>query len=142
MAAFDPLRTLGGDGSFGALERPTAFTVFTALLLTSSSCTEPRHLSRLTAVESGQCKADGGSESRGGFGEPICQFRYADAGKTCSGKEDYQGLCVSRPPDGAPMPTNIAGTLAQGHCAAEKSPFGCYAEVEGGKLIDGYQCAD
>jgi len=95
----------------------------------------------LSAAQAKQCRADGGYESRGGFGEPICQVRYADGGKPCLNKSDCLGRCISDAPDGD-MRAVAAGTPVSGHCAAEKEIFGCYANVEDGKLVEGYFCDD
>lgn len=94
----------------------------------------------LTTTESRQCVAEGGYESRAPFGTPICQMRYIDAGKSCAGKADCLGRCLSDAPDNAAaIPV---GALVVGRCEAEKQTFGCYASVEGGKLAEPYICFD
>ena len=142
VANFDPLQTLGFGCSVEQMVRPVLIIAAAPSLIALCTCTEPRHLPRLSALEAEQCKGRGGFESSGGFGEPICQFRYTDAGKACSGKADCEGECVSRPKDGSPVPDLAAGTPMQGQCAAEQSLLGCFALVQGGKLVTGYQCAD
>jgi hypothetical protein len=100
----------------------------------SGSCATHRS-PRLSDSEAAACKAKGGYESKGGFGEPFCQFRYSDGGKVCTGKADCQGSCLTD--DQAP-----AGTPVVGHCTAEQSVFGCYGDVEAGKAVDDFGCAD
>src|SRR4051794_21921333 len=101
------------------------------MLFVVVSCTDPRR-PKLSASEARECKARGGYQSRGGFGEPFCQFRYSDGGKACTGKADCQGSCVSDMPADARLGTIPAGTAVAGRCAAEQSQFGCLALVEDG----------
>jgi hypothetical protein len=111
------------------------------MLTAVASCTETQRPDPSTAEVRG-CIAQGGYQSRGPFGEQFCQFRYSDGGKNCTGKADCQGECLSFAPDDMPLGTIPAGTLVAGHCAAERSVFGCYGLVEHGKLVDGYGCFD
>jgi hypothetical protein len=121
--------------------RVSSVAAYILMLFAVGSCTEPRRPA-LNATEAAQCKVRSGYQSRGGFGEPFCQLSYSDGGKTCTGKADCQGQCVSY------MPTNVrlgaipGGTPVAGQCSAEQSLFGCFALVEDGKLVGGYQCAD
>ena len=138
--SFRPIADIQLPVHFRAMFRVPLIGCLVALV-SGTSCTAPPH-ARLNATQAGQCRIRGGFESRGGFGEPFCQFRYTDGGKTCSGKADCQGECVSDMPSDARLGTIPAGTAAAGHCAAEQSLFGCYALVEGGKLVTGYECAD
>lgn len=104
------------------------------------SCSSPPK--RLNTSERRSCIAQGGYESRGPFGSPFCQFRYPDGGKVCSGKSDCEGKCllsVDGPPGSDPRPEEPA----RGLCEAERSTFGCYAVVEGGKVSpEGAICVD
>jgi hypothetical protein len=96
--------------------------------------------SRLNAAEAKSCAASGGFESRAPFGTPICQHRYADGGKSCSGKSDCTGRCLSDAPDNAheiPIGAAIAGK-----CEELKQTFGCFARVEDGKLAEHYFCEE
>lgn len=102
------------------------------LLLIPGSCSAPPK--RLDPAELRTCLAQGGYESGGPFGNPFCQFRYADGGRSCSGKMDCQGRCIlwvdGEPNDPLPQP----GDTAVGVCEAEQSTFGCYAVVEQGRI--------
>jgi hypothetical protein len=103
------------------------------------SCADERPRT-LGSVELKQCLAKGGFESRTPFGFPICQSRYADGGKACAGKADCLGQCLSDAPENA---VGFAvGTPVSGQCQAETAAFGCFARVEGGKLVDAYACVE
>lgn len=102
------------------------------------SCSAPPK--RLTSTEVRVCRVQGGYESHAPFGSPFCQFRYGDAGKTCSGKADCQGRCLSYF-YGQPNEQKIGNSVA-GKCEAERSTFGCYGTVEGGKLATDEGCTD
>jgi hypothetical protein len=109
------------------------------LLAMGVSCAEHRRPT-LNTVEAQQCRIEGGYESRAPFGTPFCQFRYPDAGKSCTGKADCLGQCLSDAPDNAAAVS--VGTAVAGHCAAEKETFGCHARVEVGRLAEPYSCVD
>ena len=102
------------------------------------SCSAPPK--RLVPTEVKVCRAQGGYESRAPFGNPFCQFRYDDAGKACSGKADCEGRCLSYF-DGQPNEPRV-GSNVTGKCEAERSTFGCYGTVEGGKLATDEGCTD
>lgn len=102
------------------------------------SCSTPPK--RLTSAEAKICRAQGGYESRAPFGSPFCQFRYSDAGKACSGKTDCQGRCLYYF-DGQSKEAKVGNSVA-GACEAERSTFGCYGTVEGGKLATDEGCTD
>lgn len=106
---------------------------------TLSSCDLHRRPT-LSKEEASSCAGQGGRESRAPFGMPICQISYRDAGKTCSGKADCQGQCLSDAPEQAHSVR--IGTPVAGKCAAETSTFGCYGKVEDGKLAEAYACVD
>lgn len=118
-----------------------AARIYTALCLfgVAGGCAMATQ-SKLTAVQANSCRASGGFESSAPFGMPICQYRYSDGGKSCSGKLDCSGRCLSDAPANA---QEIAvGTPTPGHCEAMKQTFGCFARVEGGKLAEPYYCED
>ena len=116
----------------------TAFFAVTALTVLASCVTGSGPT--LSKVEARECRANGGFESRSPFGYPMCKFRYADAGKSCAGQSDCLGRCLSDAPENA---ASVAvGTPVVGRCEAIKQSFGCYASVEGGKLIEPYYCID
>ena len=107
-----------------------------------SGCTEPSKT--LSSADRKMCVAEGGFESRGPFGYPICQLRYADGGTICSDKADCTGRCLlnlDSDPPGDPIPQ--PGRPAKGQCEAERSTFGCFAVVVGGKVTsEGAVCVD
>jgi hypothetical protein len=108
-----------------------------ALMVGSVAEAAPKRLSK---EEAQACHAKGGYESRAPFGAPICQFRYADAGKVCSDKKDCFGRCLSEGRDDGL--TLKVGTPISGRCEAEQSTFGCYGVVDGGRLTEPYDCTD
>ncbi len=126
------------------LIRSTRFAGTAAALLAVvviGSCTTPSK--HLDALERRTCIAKGGYESRSAFGFPICQFRYADGGKACTGKADCQGRCLLNV-DGAPQ-TQLPkpGQAANGVCDATQYNPGCFATIEGGKVTaEGAWCEE
>ena len=66
----------------------------------------------------------------------MCVLPYADAGKVCTDSDQCMGDC--RLADGPSLPS---GTTATGVCQANTSPFGCFANVEDGK-VDAALCVD
>jgi len=102
------------------------------------SCSIPQK--RLTSTEAKICRAQGGYESRAPFGSTFCQFRYSDAGKACSAKADCQGRCLYSL-DGQSNEAKV-GDVVAGQCEAERSTFGRYGTVEGGKLATNEGCWD
>jgi hypothetical protein len=105
------------------------------------SCSEPNKT--LSSADRRVCVAEGGFESRGPFGYPICQLRYADAGKSCSDKSECSGRCIldvaGSPSDPLPQP----GQTAVGKCEPARSTFGCFATIVGGKISpEGAICVD
>lgn len=120
------------------------FAGTTALLLAviiTGSCSSPTK--RLDVSASRICTAQGGYESRSAFGYPICQFRYADGGKTCIGKADCEGRCLLSV-DGSPhVPIPRPGEAAKGLCQAERYSPGCFATIEAGRVTaEGAVCED
>lgn len=122
--------------------RRLAVSLCLSALVGLASCADKRSRT-LGTVELKQCLAAGGYESRSAFGFPICQFRYADAGKTCTGKADCEGWCRLRV-DGLPqMALPQPGQSATGVCQAEHYDPGCWATIEDGKVTrEGAVCED
>lgn len=89
----------------------------------------------LAAVDQAACSAAGGEvRQEGMLGMYRCVTPYADAGKGCRGKSDCEGKCIST--------GDVAtGGEATGQCQKDDSPFGCYAEVEGG-VVQAALCID
>jgi len=112
---------------------------FLLTLLALCAACATKHPS-LSARDLRQCRASGGYEGGGPFGERFCQYRYADAGKSCRGKADCLGQCLSDPP--ADVSRMQVGTPVSGRCAAERTTFGCFGRVEDGKLAEPYICVD
>lgn len=84
----------------------------------------------LAAIDAEACKADGGDVRQEGLlGTWRCVRPYADAGESCRDKADCEGKCLVSPDH-----DTVTGAEATGVCQANDSPFGCYAEIEGGKV--------
>lgn len=82
----------------------------------------------LAQIDRAACEAAGGEvRQEGMLGLYRCVKPYADAGKACRGHADCEGKCLATD-DAAPDAETI------GACQANDSPFGCYAEIEDGKL--------
>ena len=79
------------------------------------------------------CAQSGGFlDARGRRQSVMCVHPYSDAGKACSSRADCQGKCIAeRAPDGGLPATGLA---AAGRCQADDKLFGCYAEVDNGKV--------
>ena len=93
---------------------------------------------RLPDVERAQCLAGGGRIGIAGLGgREMCVRRLSDAGRSCTGSEQCQGLCEYR---GEGEPASGAGPVA-GQCQAEAYPFGCRQRVEGG-VVQPAICVD
>ena len=89
----------------------------------------------LAAIDRAACEAGGGEvRQEGMLGMYRCVTPYADAGKECRSGSDCEGKCLAR--DGA-----MTGEETIGACQANDSPFGCYAEVEDGKVTNAL-CVD
>lgn len=116
----------------------TRFFLLSMLAFSLTTCAGPRK--HLSSKEAASCRAEGGYESRTAFGYPICQHIFADAGKTCLGKSDCLGRCLSSLDGEGPWPK--AGDTATGKCQATEYFPGCHAVVERGKLQDSGICDD
>lgn len=89
----------------------------------------------LAAIDEKACAADGGEvRMEGMLGMYRCVRPYADAGKACRSDADCAGKCLATGEE-------AAGEDAIGACQANDSPFGCYAEVEDGKVTNAI-CVD
>ena len=139
MSAFDPLQTYRLGGMLPPMGRFATAMLLIVTLMALGSCTEKKPLA-LGPAQAQQCRASGGYESRAPFGTPMCQKRFADAGKTCTGKAECLGQCFIDTPDRTSAFT--VGMPAIGRCQAEEQTFGCYGRVEDGKLVKDYGCID
>jgi len=82
----------------------------------------------LAEIDQEACAASGGVvRQEGMLGMYRCVRPFADAGKACRSKSDCEGKCLAT--DDATPDQDVIGA-----CQAEDSPFGCYAEVEDGKI--------
>lgn len=82
------------------------------------------------------CAARGGRmEPRGMLQTPVCVIAYADAGKVCANKRDCAGKCIVQ---GAPPQGEGPFT---GKCQPESVLFGCFAEIDRGRVVQGV-CID
>ncbi len=89
----------------------------------------------LAEIDKDACAAAGGDvRQEGMLGMYRCVKPFADAGKACRSKSDCEGKCLAT--DDAMPDAEIVGA-----CQAEDSPFGCYAEVENGKITNAI-CVD
>ncbi|MBK0026774.1 hypothetical protein IAE57_11425 [Stenotrophomonas sp. S48] len=82
------------------------------------------------------CRAAGGTlQPLGRLQRVQCVIPYADAGKTCSGKQDCIGQCLA-------TGETEAGVVATGTCQRDVSQnFGCRQRIEAGKA-QGTICVD
>ena len=110
--------------------RTLLISAFAAL----ASCTPPVGLVDGTpSPELTACAREGGTlQSRGRRGTVMCVHPYGDAGKSCASNKDCQGRCLAARDDGA-MPE--AGATSPGRCQPDDKLFGCFAELEGGKVV-------
>ncbi|HVH44976.1 MAG TPA: hypothetical protein VM925_21635 [Labilithrix sp.] len=75
--------------------------------------------------------------ARGGTMRPVCMVQqmtcvvtYADAGKSCSDKENCTGECIYEGDESAPKRGPVAGV-----CQRTSDPCGCRAVVRAGKVM-------
>ena len=66
--------------------------------------------------------------------KPACVVTFKDAGKACSGASDCSGRCLAK---GSPD----MGAKAEGVCAVNNDPCGCFQTVEDGVAQPGI-CVD
>lgn len=90
----------------------------------------------LAAIDREACEAASGEvRQEGMLGMYRCVKPFADAGKACRSGSECEGKCLAT--DDAMMDDeNVVGA-----CQANDSPFGCYAEVEDGKITNAI-CVD
>ena len=77
------------------------------------------------------CAARGGVvDTVGRMQRQVCRIPHADAGKTCRNKSDCAGRCIYDREEGGGEP---AGAVT-GQCQQYATQFGCFSEVDGGKI--------
>ena len=78
------------------------------------------------------CAARGGVvDTVGRMQRQVCRVPYADAGKTCSNKSDCRGRCIYNDEEGGGPPAEPV----TGQCQQFATQFGCYSEIDGGKVV-------
>tara|TARA_R110000787_G_scaffold9090_4_gene31969 strand:- start:1780 stop:2199 length:420 start_codon:yes stop_codon:yes gene_type:complete len=86
---------------------------------------------RATRAEAARCEVAGGSVEPGGMlGYDQCVQTYADAGMSCMSAADCMGRCLLSPDSD----DDVDQMTDDGICQTTDSPFGCYAEVDEGKV--------
>jgi len=86
---------------------------------------------RATRAEAARCTEAGGSVEPGGMlGYDQCVQTYADAGASCKAAADCIGRCLLSPDS----EDDVDQMTDDGICQTTDSPFGCYAEVDEGKV--------
>lgn len=82
-----------------------------------------------TAAERAACDKVGGKIMRDGMaGFERCTQTYSDAGKACTDGSDCIGSCRGT------GDMSDFGAKAVGECQRTDSPFGCFQEIEDGKV--------
>lgn len=85
---------------------------------------------KLSRAEAEACVQGGGTVQRDGVLQyERCTKRFTDAGKECRDSSDCEGRCL------AENPMVKSGAMATGSCEIDDSPFGCWAEIEGGVVV-------
>jgi len=86
----------------------------------------------IPTLETQRCARAGGFlDQRGRRGNLMCVYPFADAGKACSSTKDCQGRCLAVSGGGG-LPK--AGEEAAGRCQPDDKLFGCFAELDKGKV--------
>lgn len=86
----------------------------------------------IPTLEVQRCARAGGFlDQRGRRGNLMCVHPFADAGKACTSSKDCQGRCLAAH-DGGALPG--IGEAAPGRCQSDDKLFGCFAELDGGKV--------
>ena len=91
----------------------------------------------LSSAEREACMAKGGMvEQRGRMQAELCVVPYADAGKACTDGDQCEGKCIAEGAVGTPP-----GETTTGICQRDDKLFGCFGEVENGRIENGI-CVD
>ncbi len=113
---------------------PRRILLGVAMLFATGAC-QPASMQLtggIPTLETQRCARAGGFlDQRGRRGNLMCVHPFADAGKACASTRDCQGRCLAVS-DGGGLPG--AGEAAAGRCQPDDKLFGCFAELEQGKV--------
>ena len=116
------------DHVAGANDEPAATGEGMGVSSSEQKTIEDMRAESLAAIDKTACAAAGGVvRQEGMLGMYRCVKPFADAGKACRSKSDCEGKCLAT--DDAAPDAEVVGV-----CQADDSPFGCYAEIEDGKI--------
>lgn len=115
-------------------------SVIVAFAVAGTACTPFRApSSKLSRAERQKCSDNGGTvDGRGMFGTMTCVIPFSDAGKACHGDDECAGLCLIDAGDTL-MPI---GNPTTGYCQPDNAHFGCFAQVEAGRVATPFMCYD
>ena len=86
------------------------------------------------SAELSACARQGGTlQARGRARTVMCVVPYADAGKNCSSNRDCRGRCLAERVSDGSLP--LDEQEVPGRCQPDDKLFGCFAELEGGKVV-------
>jgi putative hemolysin len=98
-----------------------------------AACAQTVATQGIDSPDLANCAARGGVvDTVGRLQRQVCRVPYADAGETCSNKSDCAARCILDREEGDTEPANGAVT---GKCQQYATQFGCFSEVDGGKVI-------
>lgn len=96
---------------------------------------EDMRAASLAEIDREACESAGGEvRQEGMLGLYRCVKPYSDAGKSCRSSGECEGKCLV-------VDDAATGEDAVGACQKDDSPFGCYSEVEDGKVANAI-CVD
>lgn len=105
--------------------RLSALVLIAMALLVQTGCATPPYSARLlTPDEHNRCAVQGGRVDRVVRGGEACIIPTTDYGKACSGNEQCQGSCESKP---------LANGKSTGMCSREKGSPACTLQWVGGE---------
>ena len=114
---------------------------FLLVFVTGTACAQncPPLIAEEQQAKEAECRAAGGQWSRFGVRDHLCGLyscaeRTRDAGKPCRNRADCEHLCVT---SSSPR----IGAEVVGECTAVKTSFGCFTQVDGGRIV-GRVCVD
>ena len=85
----------------------------------------------MSAQQREECTAQGGTpQRRGMLNLEMCVVPYSDAGKSCTDSSQCEGLCQYHDLNNVGQEEDVVG-----QCQPDTAPYGCFAEVRGGKAF-------